>query len=322
MSIKKFDLNLFETFDAVMKTRSVTEAANELSLSPSAVSHALKRLRKIFADELFTSKGGAMQPTALALSLNANIARGLSSFASALGSRDFVPGETARTFRIAAGDYFATIFLPRLVARVTDKAPDIHFRIFPCNRLDVVGELDDGHIDFALGWFGDLPERMVRKTILYDQEALVVRRGHPLLDGQLTIERLFSYGRIVVELSGSEDLAKDGYHHEQGVSRRLWIERLLVGPTETGVDAVGTVAVTVPYFAAAAPILQATDLVSALPRRLALMGAKQFGLALLEPPYVPASVGLQALYLQKQESDFGFKWLMSELDAAIKDVDG
>lgn len=321
MNIRHVDLNLFKVFDAVMQKRSVTGAAEELCLSPSAVSHSLGRLRQAFDDDLFVSKGGSMQPTRRALELKADIVGGMSRFAATLASKDFEPAKAARTFRIAAGDYFTTVVFPRLVAKVLAKAPGINFKIFPCNRLDVVTELDEGHIDFALGWFGSLPGRMIRKTIAQEEEALAVRANHPLLGRSLTIDLLLSYPRVVVELSGSEDISRDGFHHERGVSRRVWIERLIIDQTRENHAAIGGVAVTVPYFAAVAPILQATDMVATLPKRLALLAVEQGLLALLDSPYPPASVGWDLIFQQQQENDQGLKWIIQELIATMQEID-
>ena len=51
--IRLMDLNLFRVFDTMMLHRSVRKASQTLSVTPSAVSHALGRLRQSIGDELF-----------------------------------------------------------------------------------------------------------------------------------------------------------------------------------------------------------------------------------------------------------------------------
>ena len=46
IDLSRVDLNLFVLFEAVLRERHVGRAAERLSLSPSAVSHALGRLRR------------------------------------------------------------------------------------------------------------------------------------------------------------------------------------------------------------------------------------------------------------------------------------
>src|SRR5580700_514368 len=50
--LRMIDLNLFRVFDAMMLHRSVRKASQILSVTPSAVSHALSRLRQSIGDEL------------------------------------------------------------------------------------------------------------------------------------------------------------------------------------------------------------------------------------------------------------------------------
>ena len=53
MDIRAVDLNLLKAFDAMMTERAVTRAAGRIGLSQPAMSHALSRLRSLFADDLF-----------------------------------------------------------------------------------------------------------------------------------------------------------------------------------------------------------------------------------------------------------------------------
>src|SRR5260370_17073690 len=63
---KNFDnvnLNLLVIFAVLMRERSVTRASKILMISQPAVSHALKQLRTMFADPLFTRSSTAVNPT-------------------------------------------------------------------------------------------------------------------------------------------------------------------------------------------------------------------------------------------------------------------
>lgn len=63
---KNFDnvnLNLLVIFAVLMRERSVTRASKILMISQPAVSHALKQLRTLFADPLFTRSGTGVNPT-------------------------------------------------------------------------------------------------------------------------------------------------------------------------------------------------------------------------------------------------------------------
>ncbi|QCW26245.1 LysR family transcriptional regulator [Lysobacter enzymogenes] len=61
---EQLDLNLLKVFEAVYRERNLSLAAQALYLTPSAVSHALARLRRQFDDPLFVRDGRRMSPTA------------------------------------------------------------------------------------------------------------------------------------------------------------------------------------------------------------------------------------------------------------------
>jgi DNA-binding transcriptional LysR family regulator len=313
VAIRKIDLNLFRVFEAVMQHRSVSAAGHDLRLTPSAVSHALSRLRQALGDDLFVFGETGMEPTARALQLAPGIRNGLGIIEAAVETQTFVPSQALRTFRIAATDYAAAIVLPRLVTRLAAAAPQIDLRIFPANRIDVIRHLDDGRVDFVFGWFDDLPERLQRTTILDEEEAIVVRAGHPLTEGPLTKERLLAFPHVVVELTGGQTQTTDGFHEERGAERRVWIERLLIesGGDEDGL--IGRVAISVPYYSMVPPLLESTDMVATLPRRLAERSAAQKSLAMLDLPYEPLQVALEMIWHGRAAQDPGTCWFVKEI---------
>ena len=69
MHLKEVDANLLVILDALLVDASVTRAAERLGRSASAISHALAKLREIFADELFVRAGQRLVPTAKAQEL-------------------------------------------------------------------------------------------------------------------------------------------------------------------------------------------------------------------------------------------------------------
>src|SRR6266436_2765742 len=96
--LRMIDLNLFRVFDAMMLHRSVRKASQLLSVTPSAVSHALSRLRQSIGDELFIPSESGMQPTRRGLELASAVREGLQKLELALTRKDSVPAEVPRTF--------------------------------------------------------------------------------------------------------------------------------------------------------------------------------------------------------------------------------
>jgi DNA-binding transcriptional LysR family regulator len=321
VTIERLDLNLFKVFEAVLRHRGVSGAARELHVTASAVSHALSRLRQAVGDELFVPGDAGMEPTPRARELAPGIREGLERISLAVNARPFVAGESMRTFRIAATDYVSTTILPHLIARLGSEAPEVNLRVFPSGRLDVIRELDDGRLDFVLGWFRDLPDRMRRRTIAFDNESIVVRAGHPLTQGPVTKARLFAFPHIVVELTGSEAEGVDGFLDERGVFRRVWIERLLIDTGNGDHGLTGRVAISVPHYGAVGPMLLVSDMVATLPRRFANAAARQGTLILLDLPYEPLAVPIEAVWHQRSERDPAIQWIIGLLRESLEAED-
>lgn len=320
VQIRRLDLNLFRVFDAVMQHRSVSRAAKALSVTPSAISHSLSRLREAVDDELFVPGVSGMQPTRRAVELASDIRKGLQNFHSALMTKPFVPARGIRTFRIAASDYVSTLVLPQLVKRLAGIAPNIDLRIFPLSRLDAVRQLEGDQLDLLIGWFGKLPDTLQRSSLYKEEETMVVRPGHPLTKAKITKERLFQFPHVVVEMTGTEEHEKDGFLNDEGVSRRVWIERALLELRDKNVSLTGRAAVCVPYFSAVAPILVVTDMVATLPRRLALWLAQRDSLVLLKLPYKPITVDVEMVWHQRVTRDPGFRWIREVLASSAAEL--
>lgn len=319
MAKKRIDLNLFRVFEAVMLHRSVNGASRELGVTPSAVSHALSRLRQELADDLFVPGEGGMEPTLRARELAPSVREALTRIDDAVGAKPFISSEAVRTFRIAASEYATVTIITPLVARMAKATPQIKLCVFPYSRVDVVRHLDDGRIDLVLGWFDEVPDRMRRTAILMEQEAVVVRPGHPLTQGEVTKERLLSFPYLVVEMTGSEEHT-EGFLDERQLQRRIWIERLLIDASSSSEEVNRRMAITVPYYAAVPYILQTTDMVATLPRSLARLGVERGVLTILDLPYEPLDVQEEAVWHQRGERDPGLQWLLGEMVDVVREA--
>src|SRR6185295_12241271 len=86
IALSRIDLNLLVVFDAVLEERHVARAAGRLNLTPSAVSHALGRLRNLLNDPLFLRTPKGVVPTVRALELGEPIAEILGRVGNVMAS--------------------------------------------------------------------------------------------------------------------------------------------------------------------------------------------------------------------------------------------
>lgn len=318
--LRMIDLNLFPVFDAMMLHRSVRKASQILSVTPSAVSHALNRLRQSIGDELFIPTESGMQPTQRALELASAVREGLEKLALALRRKDSVLAEVPRTFRIGATDYPCMFVLPALVKRLAKSAPNVDLRVFSSNHIDLVQRLEKGRADLVIGSFAELPAGIRRTRLLREDEVIAVRTGHALTRGGMTKERLLEFPHIVVETAGTMESVTGGLPDEERNGERVSIESALHEFQCGRIGPAGRAVVCVPNFAAVAPFLQLSDMVAMLPRRLAFWAAAQAPLALLDPPYMSITIEIEMLWAEEADQDQGLQWLLSELAESIRDL--
>jgi hypothetical protein len=96
--VRRLDLNLLPAFEALMVERSVTRAAERMSVGQPAMSASLARLRTFFGDPLLVREGRSLVPTPHALELAASLQEALDLIDSALrASRGFDPQAAERT---------------------------------------------------------------------------------------------------------------------------------------------------------------------------------------------------------------------------------
>src|SRR5690606_41790872 len=119
VNLRDVDLNLLVVFDALLRTGSVTRAAQVLGMSQPATSFALSKLRKIFGDPLFVRTGTGICPTPYAERLAAPLDRILDSIRfDLLRQQDFDPATAQRSITLAMHDLGALVFLPPIMDRL------------------------------------------------------------------------------------------------------------------------------------------------------------------------------------------------------------
>ena len=154
-NLRNFDLNLLIAFDVMMEELNVTRAATKLKIQQPAMSHSLKTLRMLFADELFVRVGQAMKPTAKASGLAPRIRAVLQTAEDALAFKDeFDPSTATRTFRLGFSSELEVHLLPELMRDLRAVAPGIKVMARHVERRNLPGLLDSGDIELAVGCFG------------------------------------------------------------------------------------------------------------------------------------------------------------------------
>ena len=166
-AFRRLDLNLLVAFDALIAERNVTRAAARLYVGQPAMSHALARLRELFADELLYREGAGMALTERAKALAPRVRQLLlDTQALAFAPPGFDPATVSGQFQLALNDPLEALLLPGLMARLRARAPRLTLSVRPIPAWQQLEQLDDGNISLAVGYFPKL-RRVHELTPLY-----------------------------------------------------------------------------------------------------------------------------------------------------------
>ncbi|MDD3786055.1 MAG: LysR substrate-binding domain-containing protein [Hydrogenophaga sp.] len=140
------------TFEALARLRSVTQTAEELCVTPSAVSHRIRQLEQLLGTKLFGRAD---------FSLTTEGSEYLAHVREGLAALQRFPGDNAtpgrRKLRLAVTPTFArSLLLPRL-KQFSDAYPEIDLTLqVSIPLLDVVAEDADLTIRFGTGRYADM----------------------------------------------------------------------------------------------------------------------------------------------------------------------
>lgn len=123
------DGRLLRLFVTVMRTGSVTEAAEELRITQSTASHALDRLRTILRDPLFVRSGRRIVPTARAQRIEPRARQVLEDLHSLTEPETFEPGTATGRITVSANDYERELILTGVFRRFRTEAPGLQLHV-------------------------------------------------------------------------------------------------------------------------------------------------------------------------------------------------
>ena len=290
------DLNLLVVFAAVLKTRSTTLAADELDLSQSAVSNALRRLRNHFDDALFVKTADGMAPTPLAEKLAGPIHEGLNHIRQALEERrEFVPAVSRRRFRIGTSDMGQLVLLPGLLGIAETEAPGVSLATVELGAREAQAHMARGEIDLAIGTFDDLDAGFHVQHLFTKEYVVMARDGNPAFAGGLTLERFLRARHARFQpAAGSHDTLEQRIDE---LFRRHGVQRLVVAEFGHALGIVQAVA--------------STDLIVCVPKRLAEMYASHADVVIAPPPFDSPVVDISQYWHERVHDDAGHRWLRS-----------
>lgn len=291
--LSRVNLNLLVAFHALYQERHLTRAANRISLSQPAMSHALKKLRSQFDDELFIKTSEGMQPTPLANRLFQRIETGLLQLDEAIASsHSFNPEKEVREFRIGITDFMINELVPYLVRAVNEQAPGISFNILytKISSPEMAYKLlQEQELDLAITQFEYLPQSNCYELLFEDPLMCV---GDESVYGDkpgLTVDEFLAPPHVA--LSHRED------------------EPILVNRKLTALGMKRKVVVKTPYIATLPAILGGTNMVTVITRSGADLVCPESSLRSYQLPIPFDPLYVCQIWENRKSDDPGIHWL-------------
>lgn len=296
--LRQLDLNLLLAFDILVETASVTQSAERLNMSQSAMSHALKRLRAILDDPiLIRTSQRQMEVTSYAREISPQVRQVLADIQEALLSNTvFDPATAQEDFRIATSDYVEATLSANLLQGLIQQAPEIQIRVKGMNKDAVLAALDDNSIDLFIGAGLDLKRWHVQEALYQEEFVCVMQSDSPLTE--LSLEDYVARSHILVSLQDDFRGIGDLILEQQQRSRQVvW---------------------STPHFMAVPFLLANSDCVALLPKRMAERCATEMGLKLLPPPIDVTGFTVSMIWHQRHNNRPQHQWLRNQLMAAAQ----
>lgn len=219
--MRDVDLNLLVVFDTVMTEHSLTRAAERLSTTQPAVSHALARLRAVHRDPLFVRSGRGIRPTPRALELYEQTHAALEQIRGVARPVRFDPRTLRRPLRVATPDLIVHLMWLPLRRMLDAEAPGVDLYAVPINSNNGAALLDSAMADLALTPFPLDSSDLQVEALLDIRFACMMRRGHPLARGDLDAASYAAADHMVVSTSSDPRSQVDAELARQGMTRRI-----------------------------------------------------------------------------------------------------
>ncbi len=281
----RLDLNLLKVFEAVYREQNLTRAANLLSLSPSAVSHALRRLRAHLNDPLFVKEGRIMRPTPVCARMAPDLLDEIDRLRALLQSwGKFDPAQSKIVFTIGMPDAMEIVFFPEFVEKIRQLAPNVRIISARYDRNEMVASLSGHTLDICVDIA--LPtSKQLRHHPLTADDWCIVSKTHTIQ----TAADYLAQEHIAVSARTVGTVLEDSALEQRGIFR--------------------DVRVRCQNYLSALAIVERSDRILTMPKRLAQSMIQSRPLKIQDVPFSMPPIELNLYWHSDNEADSANKWL-------------
>jgi DNA-binding transcriptional LysR family regulator len=299
IDIRKVDLNLLVALKVLLEERSVSRTAERLSLTQPTVSGMLARLRILFDEPLFVRTRHGMVPTPRATALGPALEKLLADARQLLEPAAFDPRTAELDIRVSANDYMQCTVLVPFVRTFRREAPLARLAIRNLEIANLDRMLERGDLDLAIT-IPEFADPGLQTQLLYREEYVcAVSDSHPIRSSKVSMKRFLGYDHVLVSPA-------DGRFR---------------GPADDALAACGVrrrVALSVTHFLVLLEILQTTDLIALVPKRL--LAGRPHSLRLFRPPMEVEGFDVIMAWHARSRHDPAHTWFRDTLAKVSADA--
>jgi DNA-binding transcriptional LysR family regulator len=296
-----FDPRLLRALLILLAERNVSRAAVRLDVSQSAMSQMLARLRLQFRDPLLLRSRTGMVPTDRAMELEPQVRRIVDEYDRLFAEQErFDPARSRRKFVLSAPEYAEHMLLPPLLSRLRKEAPHVRVEVRSPRPDRAYELLESGEIDLRIAWVLS-PALSLRSIPLFqDRIVCIASSNHPEIHGELGIGQFISLPHVRPASGSRTTTVRVIDEALEGLGKKLEqpfnLQNFL----------------TIPL------IVASTDMLSTMPRALAIRFAAQHSLQLLTPPLRLPRVRYAAYWHERSHKDIGHRWLRTAISETAR----
>jgi len=285
---KKFDMNLLLAFDALLRERNVSRAAEHLGLTQSAMSHALRRLREFYEDPLFVRIGDAMKPTPFAEEMADSVLEIVSAVQhKLLAQASFNAMTSTRVFSLCMTDMGELVFLPRLIEELQAVAPHCRIRTSQLPTEHIASSLERGDTDLAIGSHYIQDPNLFQQELFMHSFCTIVSSSYP--DDEVNLEQFLRMKHVSVVLS-DRSTRYDQFIEDLGYRREIYL--------------------TTPHFITVPMILEKNpNLIATVPSELGKTFLRYNAIKVIKTPLNAPRLHLRQYWHPRYHHDPGNIWL-------------
>lgn len=293
------NLNLLRALAVLLETRNVSQSAERLHLTQSAMSRQLSQLRDYFDDPLLIREGNDYLLSARARLLSPRVQQILVAIGGLKDDEGFDPQACQRRFRFACTDYVAQLIFPEVLNMLQQKAPhvDIVYQLWQPQWLNQMAQLP---LDFASTMTRSVPENIRSICMGQDRSVCLMRSQHPLVSEKAPgLKALLKYSFVHLNSGGDKDSFFDKVLADRKLKRRILFE--------------------VPFFSAAFQVVSQSDTLLIVPEHIARNAGRYYDLSYCPLPIESPENHYHFCWHDIHDADPAHQWIRECIAAVISE---